>query len=191
MAGRKQHAFHVEDEFEEEECGGEEGAEGEEEYVDEEEGAEDEESGAGENAAEEDDRIQMASQQRPTAAMLAEAAAAKRTMFACVLDMSLWKTSWTIVVRQPHMCLYKKVTAPNGANVLENAGTVKYCAATKKTESTGKSTTVINIWVNKGNVGTRYGLSRKMFMANEVRDPGARITAGKYKNAPDAVSILQ
>jgi hypothetical protein len=195
MAGRKKHASQIEEDYEEEEYEGEEGEEGGEEYEDEEECAEDEESGAGENAAEEDDRIQMTSQQKtPTsmmATMMAEAAAAKRTMMACPVDMSLWKTSWTIIVRPPNLALFKKAIGPTGINMLDHVGMLKYCAATKKTEPSGKTSPLINLWVNKAGVITRFGLSRRLFMPQEVRDPGARITAGKFKNAPDPVSINQ
>jgi hypothetical protein len=189
MAGRKLHASQAEEDYEEEECEMEEGEEEGDEYGDAEEEAEDEESGAGDNDADVDDRIQMSSQPLAT-----QAAAARKTMMSVPLDMSLWNTSWTIIVRPPSLCLYKKATAPTGMPVLDGVGTLCYVALTKKTDPTGKSMPVINLWARKGAVGAvtiRYGVSRKMFMPQEVRDPGARITAGKIKNAPDAVSYHQ
>jgi hypothetical protein len=211
MAGKKQMPAADEEAYDDEECYNEEGEEEEGDYDEGDVGAEDEESGHGENAHDDDDRVLVSTQLPPAAhdrvamssqlpttghdragmpsqlPMADEGAAARRVMLAVPLDMSLYRTSWTIVVRPPHVCLFKKGVAPSGMDVLENVGVARYLAVTKKNDAQGKSLSIVNIWAKKNAVISRFGLQRKMFMANEVRDPGNRITAGKFRNAPDAV----
>jgi hypothetical protein len=190
MAGRKSRAHQVDDEPEKEglEMGGDEVDE--EEFADAEEEAEDEESGAGDNDDEEDAPLQLSSQHPVQTPQSSYLAAARRTMMAVPLDMSLWKTVWTLVVRPPHLSLFKKSTAATGKDVLEAVGAIQYVAVTKRAEPGGKNVPVINFWARKAGVTTRYGVTRRLFLAQEVRDPNARITAGKFKSAPDAVSFL-
>jgi hypothetical protein len=183
MAGKKKAPAQEEELYDDEEIYNEEGDEEEEECDEGDDDAEDEASGAGETAGENEDRIELATQFPPPLT----AQAAKRTMMAVPLDMTLWRTGWTIIVRPPNLCLFKKGVAPNGTDILENVGSTTYLAATKKSDVTGKSISIINIWAKKGGVIQRYGVQRKLFMPSEVRDPGKRITVGKFKNAPDEV----
>jgi cobalamin biosynthesis protein CobT len=183
MAGKKQMPAPEEDEYNEEEEYNEEGEEEEEACEEGGEDAEDEASGAGETGGENEDQIQLGSQAPSQSAIVA----ARKTMLSSPLDMSFWRTSWSIIVRPPLLCLFKKGVTPSGMDVLENVGSTRYFAVTKKNDAQGKTVTIINIWARKAGVITRYGLQRNLFMASEVRDPGKRITVGKFKNAPDAV----
>jgi hypothetical protein len=185
LAGKKQMPAQDDDEvYDEEEVENEEGEE-EEEYEEGDDPAADEESGHGENVGDDSDRVPMSTQHPPPQPT---ESAAKRTMMAVPIDMSLYRTNWTVIVRPPHLQLFKKGVAPSGQDILENVGSARYIVACKKTDANGKTTSVINFWALRHSIITRYGLQRRLFLASEVRDPANRITAGKYKNAPDEVS---